>query len=97
MKKRSLLLAAALALGGFALSAGQARAGQVSPQTKTAIAELACVARRYPVAILGCLWDKPALKFERRTPPNYQSLPPLRAPEAKDFRSLLPPFQPLSR
>ena len=50
-----------------------------------------------PVGVLQYLWDKPVQKFARATPPNYQSLPPLRAPELKDFRNLLPPVRPLSR
>jgi hypothetical protein len=103
MKKQSMFVGV-LVSGAIMLPAVQAMA-QVSPQTKIAIDELRCTGKFLSdgsaiggVKTLACLWNKPALKFTpRTTPPHYQSLPPLRAPEPKDFRSLLPPFRPLTR
>lgn len=104
--KNEFVLLAVLVAGGTILSAGEAKAGPLNPQTGTAVSELACARGLFssgsPVVggakTLGCLWNKPVLRFEpRQTPPNYQFLPPLRAPQAQDFRSFLPPFRPLTR
>jgi hypothetical protein len=102
MKKQSVFVGVLVA-GAIMLPAVQVMA-QLSPQSKIAIDELRCTRSFLStgsaidgVKTLACLWNKPALKFERTTPLHYQFLPPLRAPQPQDFRSLLPPFRPLAR